>query len=172
MDWTTTLKTLAPTVATALLGPLGGAAVAAIGSAIGVSEPTQDKIAKIFQDGQLTSENVAELRKLELQYQNDEKERDFRYSELSYKDTESARSMAVQTKSATPTVLSYGVLGGGGFFLGAVLFGYAKVDSVLAGTLVGYIVSEMKQVLQFWLGSSAGSKESGSALADIAKRQV
>lgn len=89
--FTETLKLVAPTLASALLGPLGGAAVSALGSILGVDNPTQDKIGKLFADGQLTAEHLADIRKLELQYQNDEKERGFKYSELEFKDVDSAR---------------------------------------------------------------------------------
>jgi hypothetical protein len=91
MDWTSTLKTLAPTVATALLGPLAGAAVTAIGSIFGVPNATAESITKIFKDGQVTPEQLSEIRKLEMQYQNDEKERGFKYADLEFKDVASAR---------------------------------------------------------------------------------
>jgi hypothetical protein len=156
-DWTTALKALAPTVASALLGPLGGVAVAALGSLMGVTEATQDKIAAAIQGGQLTPEMVGEIRKLELQYKNEEAERGFKYAELEFKDIDSARRMAVDTRSNTPTVLSYGVLIGGGAMMASVLMGWAVADTVLAGTLIGYAVSEMKQVLQYWFGSSRSS---------------
>ena len=159
MDWTSVIKSVAPTVATALMGPLGGAAVAAIGSILGVSEPTQKTISEIITNGQMTSDQISQLKQLEMQYQNDEKERQFKYADLTFQDVQSARNMEVATKAKTPAILSYAVLLGGGGFLGAVLFGYAKVDSVLAGTLVGYIVSEMKQVLAYWLGSSADKEQ-------------
>ena len=169
MNWLDTLKTLAPTVATALGGPLAGAAVSALGNVFGMSQPSQDNIAKLFTDGQLTPEHLAEIRKLELQYQNEEKERGFRYAELVYKDVDSARNLAVQTKSTTPTILSYGILIGGGLMIASVMQGYSQVDSVLAGTLIGYVVSEMKQVLQYWFGSSIGSKDKDDAMATAIK---
>ena len=73
--------------------------------------------------------------------------------------------MQIATKSTTPTILSYGVLIAGGSMMASVLYGYAKVDSVLAGTLIGYAVSEMKSVLQYWFGSSSGSKDKDDLLA-------
>ena len=166
MDWLGTLKTLAPTVATALGGPLAGAAVEAIGSIIGVPEATQDKIADAFTQGRLTADQIAQIKALELQYQNDERERGFKYAELEFKDRDSARQMAIATKSNTPTVLSYLVLAGGGGMMFAVLGGFAKVDSVLAGTLIGYAVGEMKQVLQYWFGSSSGSRDKDDRIAN------
>lgn len=165
MDFGNLLKVIAPTVETALLGPLGGVAISAIGSILGVSDATQVKIADVVKSGSMTPEQISKLKELELQYQNDEKERGFKYAELAYKDVDSARNMAVQTKSTTPTILSYGVLIGGATMMACVLFGAAKVDSVLAGTLIGYTVSEMKQVLQYWFGSSQGSKDKDILLA-------
>jgi len=156
-------------VATALGGPLAGAAVTALGAILGVSEPTQDKIASLFQDGQITPDHLAEIRKLELQYQNDEKERGFKYAELAYKDVDSARQMQIAVKSRTPEYLSWIIILGGGYMIFAVLQGWAKADSVLAGTLIGYAVSEMKQVLQYWFGSSVGSKDKDDTISAIAK---
>ena len=90
MDLQATLKTLAPTVATALMGPLGGAAISAIGSILGVSDATQAKIADAISAGQMTPDQLSKLKALELQYQNDEQERGFRYAELAFKDTSDA----------------------------------------------------------------------------------
>jgi hypothetical protein len=88
-----------------------------------------------------------------------------------HKDIDSARQMQIATKSSTPTVLSYGVLIGGAAMMCAVLFGYAKADSVLAGTLIGYAVSEMKSVLQYWFGSSEGSKSKDAVIAQSVQPQ-
>ena len=55
MSWQQTLLKLAPTVASALGGPLAGAAVVALGEIFGVSEPTQEKIKEII-DGPVVSE--------------------------------------------------------------------------------------------------------------------
>jgi hypothetical protein len=49
--------------------------------------------------------------------------------------------------------------------IAAVLAGVVKTDSVLSGTLIGYAVSEMKQVLQFWLGSSNSSQNKDETIA-------
>ena len=73
MSWLGTLKQIAPTVATAIGGPLAGAAVAAIGSIFGMKDATSDSIGKMIADGMLTPDHLAELRKLEIEYQNNEK---------------------------------------------------------------------------------------------------
>jgi hypothetical protein len=168
--WTDVLQTLAPTVATALGGPLAGAAVAALGKVLGIDNATQEQVAKAFTDGQLTPDHLAQIRALELQYQNDEKERGFKYIELQFNDVKSARDLAAQTKNPTPTILSYLILIGGGAMIASVMTGTAHVDSVLAGTLIGYIVSEMKQVLAYWFGSSIGSKDKDELVSSLTKQ--
>ena len=91
MNWLTTLKTLAPTVASAMLGPLGGVAVSALGTLLGVPDATQAKIADAIQTGQMTPEQISALKTLELQYQDNEKERGFKYAELEFADVADAR---------------------------------------------------------------------------------
>jgi hypothetical protein len=162
----TTLKQLAPTVASAILGPLGGIAVAAIGSVLGVSDATQDKIAEVIKNGQLTPEQIGEIKKLEMQYQENERERGFKYAELEFKDRDSARAREVGTKDNTNKILAFVVIGAFLAMVGATLLGYAKVESVLAGTLVGYLSAKAEQVLAYYFGSSSGSKAKTDLLAN------
>jgi len=163
--FTDVLKTLAPTVASAFLGPAGGMVVSAIGGILGISEPTQDKIKQAIESGQMTGEQIAQLKALDLQYQNEEKERGFKYSELEFKDRDSARQREVQTKDYTNRVLAYTIVGSFIAMVGAALLGYAKVESALAGTLVGYLSAKAEQVLAYYFGSSAGSQAKTELLA-------
>jgi hypothetical protein len=164
-DWRSIIGTVAPTVATALLGPLGGAAISAIGSIIGISEPTQEKIAEAIQTGQLKPEQIAQLKALELQYQNEEKERGFKYAELEFKDRDSARQRETATGDKTNRVLAFTIVGSFIAVVGCTLLGFASVDSALAGTLVGYISAKAEQVLAYYFGSSKGSSEKTALLA-------
>ena len=158
MDWLGTLKTLAPTVATALGGPLAGAAITALGGILNLSNPTQEKISKIFQDGQLTAEHLAQIRTLELQYQNDEKERAFKYSELQFQDTASARNMQMVTKSVTPSVLTWIVVVSFIGIEGAMLLGVKpSVSDIVLGRILGTLDMSLAMVLGFWFGSSDSS---------------
>ena len=91
MGWKEIIGTLAPTVASALGGPLAGAAVTAIGGLLGITEPTQDKIKVAIENGSLTGEQVSAIRQLELKLKGEEEERGFRYTELEFKDRDSAR---------------------------------------------------------------------------------
>lgn len=165
MDWLNTIKTLAPTVATALGSPLAGAAVSALGSIFGVDDPTKEKIGKLFADGQITEEHLTELRKLELTYQNEEKERGFRYAELTYKDTENARDMQVKTRSNIPPILA--ILVTVGFFgiLGFLILNgqYKPTEPLLV--MLGSLGTAWTMIIGFYFGSSHGSQSKDTLLA-------
>ena len=165
MDWKAVINTVAPTVASALGGPLAGAAVVALGKIFGLDNATQDTIQDVIQSGKMTAEQIAQVRALELQYQNDEKERGFRYAELEFKDRDSARQRETNVKDNTNKVLAFTVVGAFIAMVTGTLLGYAKVDSVLAGTLVGYLSAKCEQVLAYYFGSSAGSAEKSKLLA-------
>jgi hypothetical protein len=160
MDWKETLAKLAPTVATALGGPLAGAAVSALGDLLGISEPTQEKIKAAIESGQLTGQQIADLKSLELKLQAEEKERGFRYAELEFKDRDSARKASVDGGTLNKLfwfsiwlvttvlvseliVLRYGIPHG--------------VPEIVVGRILGLLDSIAIQVLNFWYGTSSGS---------------
>lgn len=168
MSWTDTIKTLAPTVGTALLGPLGGIAISAIGSILGVSDATQDKIASVITAGQMTPEQISKLKELELQYQNDEKERQFKYSDLEFRDRDSARQANVQ--GGTQKMLFWLSLVLLILTLGSeiwVLFNGipGNTPELVIGRVLGLLDSVALMVLAYWYGSSSGSFNKTQLLA-------
>ena len=165
MDWQDVLKTVAPTVASALLGPMGGIAVAAIGSAIGIDAPTQDKIAKAFTAGQLTPDALEKIKLLELDYQNQERERGFKYAELAFKDVDSARAMQIATHSKMPAVLT--VLVTVGFFgiLSLLFFHPELKGNEIVMVMVGQLSAVWAGCVAFYTGTTYGSANKNAMLA-------
>lgn len=167
-DWKETLKQLAPTVATALLGPAGGIAVSAIGSIFGITDATPDSIAKAIKSGQITPEQITEIKKLELQYQNDEKERGFKYAELAFKDKDSARQYNVA-----------GNVQGKLFWMSLWLLSTVLiaelcvlwlgiphgVPEIIVGRVLGMLDSVAMQVMSYWFGTTNGSAQKTDLLA-------
>jgi hypothetical protein len=165
MDWKKTLGVLAPTVASALGGPLAGGIVAFLGDLLGIGEPTQEKIAKAFENGQLTSEQIATIKLKEMELKSEEQERGFRYAELEFKDRDSARNREVQTGDKVNRNLAYFIIAAFVAMVGCTLGGLAKVDTVLAGTLIGYLSAKAEQVLVYYFGSTQGSARKTELLA-------
>jgi hypothetical protein len=159
MEW---LKTLAPTIATALGGPLAGMAVSAVAKAIGC-EP--DEVQGIISSNKLTAEQVASIQLAELELKKQAQSMNLDFAKLTVEDRKSARDMQIATKSMLVPSLAILIVSA---FIGVViatLGGFAVVDSVLAGTLIGYLSAKAEQVVNFYFGSSAGSKEKTDLLA-------
>lgn len=162
MDW---LKTIAPTVATALGGPLAGIAVNAIGSALGWEEPTKQKVVDMLQSGQLSGEHLAAIKMAEIELKKQEQEQGFKFEDLEIKDRIDARNREIQTKDNTNKILAFVIIGAFIAMVCATLMGWAKAESVLAGTLIGYLSAKAEQVLSYYFGSTSGSSRKTELLA-------
>lgn len=173
MDWSQILKTLAPTVASAVLGPLGGAAVSAIANAIGIEESTQEAVAKAFTEGKLTPEAIERLKALEMDYQNQERERGFKFSDLEFKreelvikDRDSARSMQIATHSKMPAILT--ILVTIGFFsvLGALLAMPELKANEIVLVMVGQLSAVWGACVAFYVSTTFSSANKNQLLAN------
>jgi len=166
MEW---LKSIAPTVATALLGPLGGVAVSALGGLLGVSEATQDKITSAIQSGNLTPDQITKLKELELEYQNNEKERGFKYSELAFKDRDSARKYNVSGGTQKmlfwlSLVLLICTLG---TEITVIFYGYPeKTPEIVVGRVLGLMDAVAMMVMSYWYGTTSGSADKNKLLLE------
>ena len=159
------LGSVAPTVASALLGPLGGVAIAALGKVLNLDNATTTDITKAITDGKMTPDQMVEIKKLELQFQADEKERGFRYSELEFADTKSAREMQISTQSNIPATLAILVTAG---FFGILIFmvtngAYKPTEPLLV--MLGSLGTAWTMIIGFYFGSSHGSQSKDTLLA-------
>jgi hypothetical protein len=66
-------------------------------------------------------------------------------------------------------LLVLGIIYGGGFILSQVLF-HGDTDSQTKGMIVGAIIAFITQVLSYFVGSSASSKQKDATIAEQAKR--
>jgi hypothetical protein len=161
------LKGVAPTVASALGGPLAGVAVTALGNALGWKDATKDDVTKMLSTSQLSGEQLAAVKTAELELKQHESDNNFKFAELEIRDRESARAMQIATKSSTPEILSWMIVVG--FF---ALNGYLIVAGnpealadVILGRIQGSIDMAFGTVLAFWLGTSQGSRNKDMVIA-------
>ena len=159
------LSGIAPTLASAILGPLGGVAVSALGKIFGIDGATTAEVAKVFQDGKLTPEQLSAIKALEMKYQAEEKERGFRYAELEYKSTIDARDMQKVTKSYFPATLStFVTVGFFSILITMLVWDYKPTEPLLV--MLGALGAAFAAVVNFWLGSSAGSQRKSELLVN------
>ena len=159
------LKSIAPTLASALLGPLGGVAVAGIGKILGIDAATTKDITQAISDGKLTPEQVVEIKKLELQFKQHEQDLGFRYVELEFKDTQGAREMQIATQSNVPPFLAALVTTG---FFAILIFmvtnqSYKPTEPLLV--MLGSLGTAWTMIIGFYFGSSHGSQSKDKLLA-------
>lgn len=151
MEW---LKSIAPTVATALGGPLAGMAVSAVAKAIGC-EP--DEVQGIISSNKLTAEQVASIQLAELELKKQAQSMNLDFAKLITEDKKSARDMQIATKSWIPPVMALGVTCG--FF--GILFGlmYGQIQHApQIDIMLGSLGTAWTGIISFYFGSSAGSQ--------------
>ena len=155
VDWKTIVSTVAPTMASALGGPFAGVAMNAICSALLGKEVTNAD-ETILADAVLTAnpKTLVNLKKADQDFK-------LKMHQLDVDDRKSARGLATAVGMMPQVILStlYVV----GYFWMIYSFMYGEVDvpeeMVLQfGTLVGVITAGMIQIMNFWFGSSSGSK--------------
>lgn len=158
------VKNAAPAVATALGGPMAGKAVSMISGMLGV-EDNVDSVTKALQ----ADPNLAlKLRELDL-----------KELEVHAKDRDSARTREVElaksehapyiNKIVTP-VLALGVVALS-FILFAILI-FIEVKAEAKDILIyvlGVLSAAVTQILSYYFGSSAGSKEKDDKLKGLVK---
>jgi len=160
---------IAPTVASALLGPLGGVAVAGITKILGIDGGTVADVTKAISDGRVTPEQVAEIRKLEMQFQSEENERGFRYSELEFKDRDSARKANVEGGTQVhmfwlSVILLIITMG---CEIGVLFYGYPddKIPEMVVGRILGLMDAVCMMVLAYHYGTTSNSMAKTNLLA-------
>lgn len=157
MDW---IKQILPTIGTLLGGPLGGAAVSAVAGALGISEPTQDKIQKALTSGNLSAEQMAALQAADMQLKTRMAELGIEAEKLAQVDRASARAMQTATGSWVPPALALVLTTCYLTIICLLLTGDMKLWSDPTLTLLlGGLTSGFTAVLGFYFGSSHKTEE-------------
>jgi hypothetical protein len=157
MNW---LEQVAPTIATALGGPLAGLAVSAVSKALGVP---QDDAKKMLDEAKLSAEQIAQVKVAEIELQKQAQELGLDFEKLAVDDRKSARDMQSATRSWVPPVLAITVTVGFFGILLALMYGQvAKTDEVMI--MLGSLGTAWTGVMAFYFGSSASSQNKDALL--------
>nr|VFJ76237.1 MAG: hypothetical protein BECKFM1743C_GA0114222_109181 [Candidatus Kentron sp. FM]VFJ76368.1 MAG: hypothetical protein BECKFM1743A_GA0114220_109211 [Candidatus Kentron sp. FM]VFK23110.1 MAG: hypothetical protein BECKFM1743B_GA0114221_109021 [Candidatus Kentron sp. FM] len=160
-DWKKIVRTVAPTLGTALGGPMAGVATKFIADKLlGKSEATESEIEQAIAGG--TPEQLAKLKEIDNQFKLEMEKLRIDLGKIQSEDRDSARKL-FQVNVWPQIVLS--VLFVGGYF--TIVFALftstssgimqAIHDSQFFGvftTLLGILTAAIPQILGFWFGSS------------------
>lgn len=165
MDGKQLLKQLAPTAASFLFGPAAGVLVEAAGKALGIEQPTIEQIRDTVRKGDLTGEQIENIRKLEIEAQSKEKELGLRAEELIVSDRIDARKMQAATQSKMPAILTV-IITVGFFGTLATMFYMPQVkDSAPLMIMLGQLSAGWAAAIAFYFGTTSGSKAKTDLLA-------
>jgi len=157
MEW---LMQLAPTIATALGGPLAGLAVTALAKVFGVPE---NQVQSMIESGKLSADQLAQVKVAEIELQKQAQALGLNFEQLATEDRKSARDMQMATKSSIPAILAAAVTAGFFSILYALMMGYAKESNPLM-IMLGSLGTAWTGVISFYFGSSAGSQHKDEML--------
>jgi len=157
MEW---LKQIAPTIATALGGPLAGLAVDAISKAVGIDP--KDVQATIDQ-GKLSSDQIAQLKSAEIAMAARAQELGLDFEKLAVDDRKSARDMQSATQSWIPgTMAIFVTIGFFGILIGLMTDHFKTSDALML--MLGSLGTAWTGIIAFYFGSSAGSQKKDELL--------
>jgi hypothetical protein len=151
MEW---LKSVAPTIATALGGPLAGLAVEAVSKAIGI-DPKD--VQSTIESGKLTADQIGQIKLAEIEMAARAQELGLDFEKLSVEDRKSAREMQSSTKSIIPSVLALSItVGFFGILVGLMTEQFKTSDALMM--MLGSLGTAWTGIIAFYFGSSAGSQ--------------
>jgi hypothetical protein len=141
---------LAPTIGAALGGPVGGAAASMLADVLGC-DPTPQKIEKAMQ--QATPEQLAEIKKAELDFEVRMKELEVDVFALETKDIQHARDSFSEDWTARSIAILSILLFGGYVFL-VTLQPADDNDLNVVNLVLGYLGGIVSSVVSFYFGAS------------------
>lgn len=170
MDWKKIVGTVAPTIATALGGPVAGMAVRAVSEALGLPEgATKDDAALALASA--TPEQLAALKKADQDFALEMRRLDIDVEKISADDRDSARKREMSLGNAASigvNAMAFTILCGFFYAVHWVLTGEMPADpnkQMLIGTVVGYVSAKADQVVSYFFGSSSSSARKDKIIA-------
>ena len=146
---------LAPTLGAALGGPVGGAAASMLADVLGC-DPVPQKIERAL--AQATPEQLAEIKKAELDFEVRMKELEVDVFALETKDIQNARESFSEDWTARAIALLSIVLFGG-YVLLVTVQPADDNDLNVVNLVLGYLGGSVSSVVSFYFGASkSGSK--------------
>lgn len=153
------LGVVAPSLGTAIGGPLGGIAAKTIATKLlGDSEASEELIAAAVTNA--TPEQLAMLKKAELEFKSELKKLDIDLAKIHADDRDSARKRQVAMKDHVPSVLAVLTLVAFFGYIGAVTFWPQSVSADIGfiNIAVGWLGGTASTVVAYYFGSSNDGK--------------
>jgi hypothetical protein len=158
------LGTVAPTIATALGGPLAGAGVRAICGALGLPADTPAAAVSAAVVG-ATPDQLLALKKADNDFGVQMKQLDVDFAKLSQSDITSARQREIAVHDHTPSILAFSLTLGFFGLLGLMAFHALPADNMApVNIMLGALGTAWMAAMNYFFGSTYGSKTKDAML--------
>ena len=159
------VRTVAPSIASAVGGPLAGMATKAISEAL-LGKPDGSEAELVQAAAMATPEQLLALKRAEQSFEVQMRELDIDLERIASQDRDSARSREVATKDWTPRVLAGLVTGG---YFGVLFYMLTHGLPTTGGSeamlvMLGTLGTAWGGIMAYYFGSSAGSKAKDEAI--------
>ena len=172
------LKTVAPTVATALGGPLAGMATGWLAKKLlGNDTAKLEDIAKFINSAN-NPETMLKLKEMDQEFKLEMDRMGIDVFALEVQDRSSAREFGIKTKIGAWLQAVIAVVTVVGFIVSAFFIFTGNVTTtdpnmlMLIGTVFGALATQVTQVYSFLFGSSHGSSEKNDQFAKVMQNSV
>lgn len=169
LDWKAIVGTVAPTIATALGGPLAGVATKTLASKLlGRPEATEEEVqsAVIGADPQ----TLLKLKEVEVEFKKYMTDAGIRLEQIAADDRSNARAREAQVRDHTPAYLAYAITVG---FFGTLGFMLVNGKPATGGdallVMLGSLGTAWAGVIAYYFGSSAGSRKKDDAISQMVR---
>lgn len=163
-----TIAAVAPTLATALGGPLAGLAVNMVSKALtGKEQASADQLLTAV----MNPDNLVKLRQIEADFKTKMAELEITEQQIAATDRDSARKMQVELKSYIPGALAVLItVGFFGILLGMMLGNLSIADTPALMLVLGALTAAWGSVVNYYFGSSAGSARKDDTIRGAVER--
>lgn len=164
------VKTVAPSLATAVGGPLAGMATRAISDALlGKPDGTEDEL--IDAASKASPDQLLALKKAEQDFAVRMRELEIDLQRIDAADRNSAREREVKTGDWTPKALAGAVtLGFFGVLGYMIAYGLPSQGGEALLVMLGTLGTAWGGIVSYYFGSSAGSKEKSEAMNRMTRK--
>jgi hypothetical protein len=159
------LGQVAPTLATAMGGPLAGLAVKTLSNVLlGHEDGDQEAVATALQSA--TPQQLADVKKIDADFKVRMKELEIDLERISAGDRDSARKREMEIKDHMPKVLAAGItVGFFGCLFWMFVYGVPKNGNEALLLMLGALQTAFTGVIAYYFGSSSGSKAKTDLMA-------
>jgi membrane-bound ClpP family serine protease len=169
-SWKDIVRSIAPTLGTALGGPMAGAATKFIADKmLGKEEASQEEIQEAIISA--SPEQLVKLREIDNQFKLQMKNLQIDVYELEYKDRDSARKLFevnIWPQIVLSALFVLGYFGVLYFLMHSGIDKNSMINNPVFTTILGVLTAAIPQILGFWFGSSLGSKQKTGSMNEAA----